>query len=166
MATYRSDAAAIKFIPYDRPEGALVGQEFTLALSAAVANGDVFILGKLPVGAKLLSIDVQVPILDTGTNNAVLTTTLGTNTNAAVLLNASATATFHNAAVRINSFLPANTIVSTISRGTLAGSLPLAFASGGDIRMTVTTAANTAANSGTIQGFYTYATRAFRQPVT
>lgn len=162
MATYRSDAAAPSWVPYDRPEGAQIGQEFSLPISAAVANGDVFILGKLPPGSTLLALDVQVPILDTGT--AVLTTNLGTDADPARFANNGA-ATFHNAAVRINSYLPANTVVGTISRGTLAASLPAVFENGGDIRLTVTTAANAAATSGTIKGFYTYTMRpAFGQP--
>jgi len=163
MATYRSDAAGERFEPYDRPEGAALVQEFALALSDDAVNADIFVLGKLPPRSTLLGFSVDLPILDSGT--ATLTTSIGDATNAAKFFTSN-TATFHNAATRVSSLLPINTVTSTTSKGTIAGSLPVVYTDASDLRLTVTANANTAVSSGTIKGFYLYTMRpAFQQPV-
>jgi hypothetical protein len=88
MATYRSNAAGLKFVPYDRPEGACIAQEFSLTINATVANADVFVLGKIPKGSTLLSFSVDVPQLDSGAGN--LLATVGDSANAAKFVSASA----------------------------------------------------------------------------
>jgi hypothetical protein len=163
MATYRSSAAGVNFVPYERPEGAAIGQEFVLPITKAVANGDVFILGKLPPQSTLLALSVDVPTLDTGTNSATLTAVLGDSEDNDAFL-AAGSSTFHNTDVRINSFVADGEDGKV--RGTIAGALPKIYTNAADIRLTVTGAASSAASTGTIKGFYVYSTRPrYQQPV-
>lgn len=165
MATYRSNAAGTRFVPYDRPEGAALVQEFSLTIGTAVANADIFVLGKLPAKSTLLAFSVDLPALDTGGANAVLTTSIGDSANAAKYFTSN-TATFHNTSTRVSSLLPINAVTVTTSKGTLAASLPVSSTNANDLRLTITAAANAAANSGTITGFYMYTMRPeFQQPV-
>lgn len=162
MATYRSNAAGLKFVPYDRPEGACLAQEFALTINTTVANADIFILGKLPKRSTLLGFTVDFPQLDSGT--ATLTTSIGDATTAAKYFTSN-TATFHNTAARVSSFLPINAVTVTTAKGTLANTLPQSYTNSNDLRVTVTAAPNTGVSTGTIKGFYLYTMRPeFGQP--
>lgn len=153
MATYFSDAGGLRFQPYSRPEGGLIGQPFSLTISVAVANADIFVLARVPNGATVIGYTVDVPAVD---SNASPTATVA-------LGDANTSTQFVNSAVMLNTGFyrftswVSPTAIAGLIDGADTSTLPRAYTNSNDFRMTVTSAVATGVSTGTIKGtlFYT-----------
>lgn len=150
MATYRSDAAATNYRPWDFPPGVTHTQVFSLPVLVAAVNGDIFILGKLPLGCTLTSFDIQIPQIDSD-GSATATLQVGTSGSAARFVAASNIA---RVAGRVSSGLSPTLATNVI--GVILASLPYTPTAADDLRITISAAVATGATGGTIKGHYTY----------
>lgn len=150
MPTYRSDVAGTNYRPWDFPPGATHMQPFSLPVSVAPVNTDIFILGKIPLGATLMGFEIELPQLDT---NGAPTATLqvGTSGSAARFVAASNIA---RVAGRVSSGLSPTLATNMI--GAIFGSLPYTPTAADDLRITISAAVATGGTGGTIKGHFTY----------
>lgn len=78
MATISSTQITAGTPSRNRPDGAVFAQEFQVSVPNTLAANDVVKLCKIPRGARIVGIDMHVPILDSNGSPA-LVTKLGTD---------------------------------------------------------------------------------------
>lgn len=153
MATYYSDKGGLRYSPRNRPEGALIADPFSLTISATVVNSDVFVLNRIPAGSTVIGFTIDLPAVDSHAT-PLATVGVGDSGSSTRFLN---TAVLPNTGVyRLTSFV-SPTAISNLIDGADTATLPRAYTTPDDFRITVTTAPNTGVSSGTIKGtlFYT-----------
>jgi len=149
MATLLSNIAKTSFRPSTRPQGPAIKYPFTLAVATAPALGDILKLGKIPVGATLLEFFIDIPDLDTDGTGAV-SIEVGDNGSSARFLAAT------TAPKTARTVVSTTVITASQMLGTIAGTLPRLYATGGDLRITIAVASLALSAAVTIRGWYEY----------
>lgn len=152
--TLRSNVASTSFQPATRPQNAILGYPFSVAVASVAAGltiNSVIILGKIPKDCTLLSFVIDCPDLDTDGTGAV-SVSVGDAQTADLFL---ATTTAFKSARTVTS---SGVITASSMLGTLAGTLPKRYTQTSDLRLTVTVASLELSAAVTIKGHYLYST--------
>lgn len=152
MATYYADTAKDQPARTDT-SAVTVPFQFNTGSTNYGANGNIFVLAKVPKYATVTALFVDIPALDDGTGRV----RLGTSDSAARFTSAINTGT----AIRVTSFDAA----ATANTHVLLASLPwrnlnttntTGITTDSDIRLTTNTAWNSVVANAVIKGFVTY----------
>lgn len=148
MATLRSTVAGTSFIPVTRPQGAVHGYGFSLAVSANPTANDIWILGKIPSGCALIDFWIDVPDMDSDATGSI-SLAVGDEEDDDRFV--AATTTFKGGRTLVSP----RAVTTGQAVGVIAGTVPRTYTENSFLAIKVAVAAVTFA-AGTIKGAYYY----------